>query len=91
MTAQHINTCKPSPTTNTIMGRMVRRNIGDKEKFPTPSKAIEKSANHFNCYCGGPGGHPGMQPVCISCLRFNRILREANARTVDQHSRKTHL
>lgn len=22
------------------------------------------------CYCGGPGGRPGMRPVCLRCISF---------------------
>jgi hypothetical protein len=32
------------------------------------------------CYCGGPGGRPGLLPVCITCLRTSRYIGQVVAR-----------
>lgn len=29
------------------------------------------------CTCGGPGGRPGMHPVCRTCLATDRYMRAA--------------
>jgi hypothetical protein len=32
------------------------------------------------CSCGGPGGRPGMQPICIGCFKFHKSITAAIAR-----------
>lgn len=32
------------------------------------------------CYCGGPGGRPGMAPICLSCYSAHRLITRVKAR-----------
>lgn len=32
------------------------------------------------CFCGGPGGRPGMKPVCRACAQADRYMREVGLR-----------
>ena len=32
------------------------------------------------CSCGGPGGRPGMTPICLSCFKFHKAITDAIAR-----------
>lgn len=36
------------------------------------------------CSCGGPGGHPGMQPICIACAHADRYMRQVYSRNADR-------
>lgn len=47
-----------------------------------PQKSYNKlSENYFSmlatgaCTCGGPGGRPGMVPICRNCLAADRYMR----------------
>jgi hypothetical protein len=42
------------------------------------------------CYCGGPGGRPGMAPVCVLCSAANRYMGQVATRTLaaDQTGRQ---
>lgn len=48
------------------------------------SKAINRQTDGAilatACNCGGPGGRPGMQPICIGCYRFHKSITAAIAR-----------
>lgn len=28
------------------------------------------TTRELGCYCGGPGGRPGMRPMCVHCAKF---------------------
>ena len=32
------------------------------------------------CSCGGPGGRPGMTPICLSCYKSSKSITAAIAR-----------
>lgn len=40
------------------------------------------SASHLApmCFCGGPGGRPGMTPICVACFKFHRANNAARTR-----------
>jgi hypothetical protein len=40
----------------------------------------QQDGDASHCYCGGPGGHPGMKPQCLSCIRFARIKEQISYR-----------
>lgn len=42
-----------------------------------PNNAILATAS---CNCGGPGGRPGMQPICLACARWTRHMAGIAAR-----------
>lgn len=36
-------------------------------------RALDVNKTATSCTCGGPGGRPGMAPVCPACLKFSFI------------------
>lgn len=63
-----------------------------RQKYETPSgrgKGFQGKSQHRQpdiailataCCCGGPGGRPGMNPVCMNCFRLHKAVTAAIAR-----------
>jgi hypothetical protein len=45
-----------------------------------PLSTGRSTVQRLYCYCGGPGGRPGMQPTCVACNSFDRIRAGADKR-----------
>lgn len=43
----------------------------------TGTNTRKSSALVTHCNCGGPGGRPGMLPICKTCVRADQQYREA--------------
>lgn len=66
-------------------GRAIMRPYKRKESQSRPGLGTQRIANLTGheysrlgsaaCTCGGPGGKPGMAPVCRTCLAFSGYAR----------------
>ena len=45
---------------------------------------VKRKAN--SCSCGGPGGHPGMIPICRTCYKLSHYVRQVENRLANSNS-----
>ncbi len=53
--------------------------MGSSSGEPRNHTASGTTSDH-GCYCGGPGGRPGMSPICVRCLTFRLMSDRRGAR-----------